>query len=422
MDGQFTLNGPDAQVIWKAESVTNGNGVDYAAMLDADPTNNYSACKQDKVQKCELGGLKPEELYESYEAPHATWPAFSNYDQFPSSSESDCARSCFKNCNCVVTIFRDGTCYKKKLPLAHGKVDLNMPGTALVKAEISRWREEICPATLTLVILVSLDTSVFLNFLFVATISALVFCSNPKKKKLSRLSSILETNLQSFTYEDLREATGGFREELGKGFFGTVYKGVISSSSSSNIVAVKKLDKLAQQGEKEFRTEVSAIAKSHHKNLVRLLGFCDEGPHGILVSEFMSNGTLASFIFGILKPDWNKRIQMAFGIAKGPMYWHEECSTQIIHCDIKPQNILLDESFTPRISDFGLAKLLIHTAIRRTRGYVAPEWFRSKPITAKVDVYSYRVMLSEIICCRKHVEDERENQEEIILTDWVYDC
>lgn len=101
---------------------------------------------------------------------------------------------------------------------------------------------------------------------------------------------------------------------------------------------------------------------------------------------------------------------MAVGIARGLVYLHEECSTQIIHCDIKPQNILLDDSFTARISDFGLAKLLMgdetrtQTAIRGTKGYVAPEWFRSKHITAKVDVYSYGVMLLKIICCRKNVE------------------
>ncbi|XVE86292.1 hypothetical protein DITRI_Ditri18aG0023700 [Diplodiscus trichospermus] len=180
--------------------------------------------------------------------------------------------------------------------------------------------------------------------------------------------------------------------------------------------------------EREFVAQASAIAKTHHKNLVRLLGFCDEGQHRLLVYEFMSNGTLASFLFGISKPDWNKRVQIAFGIARGLAYLHEECGTQIIHCDIKPQNILLDDSFTARISDLGLAKLLMNeetrtlTAVRGTRGYVAPEWFRNKPITAKVDVYSFGVMLLEIIFCRKSLEMERENEEEVILVDWVYDC
>lgn len=204
-------------------------------------------------------------------------------------------------------------------------------------------------------------------------------------------------------------------------------KGVIFSSSSRNYIAVKKLDKLHQEGEKEFK-EVSTIAKTHHKNLVRLLGFCDEGPNKLLVYEFMSNGTLASFLFGISRPDWNKRIQIASGIARGIMYLHEECVTQIIHCDIKPQNILLDDSFTARISDIGLAKLLLndqtrtHTVVRGTRGYVAPEWFRNHPITTKIDVYSYGVMLLEVIFCRKSLDMEKENEEEVVLIDWVYDC
>ena len=149
---------------------------------------------------------------------------------------------------------------------------------------------------------------------------------------------------------------------------------------------------------------------THHKNLVRLIGFCDEGPHKLLVYEFMCNGTLASFLFGSSAPDWKIRTQMAFGVARGLMYLHEECSTQIIHCDIKPQNVLLDDSFTARISDFGLAKLLMSdqtrtlTAIRDMTGYIAPEWFRNKPITAKVDIYSYGVMLLEIISCRKCID------------------
>ena len=149
---------------------------------------------------------------------------------------------------------------------------------------------------------------------------------------------------------------------------------------------------------------------THHKNLVRLIGFCDEGPHKLLVYEFMCNGTLASFLFGSSMPEQTIRTQMAFGIARGLMYLHEECSTQIIHCYIKPQNVLLDDSFTARISDFGLAKLLTSdqtqtlTAIRDMTGYVAPEWFRNQPITAKVDIYSYGVMLLEIISCRKCID------------------
>ena len=144
--------------------------------------------------------------------------------------------------------------------------------------------------------------------------------------------------------------------------------------------------------------------------------------------EYLSNGTLANFLFGSLRPSWKQRTQIAFGIARGLLYLHEECGTQIIHCDIKPQNILLDDYYNARISDFGLAKLLAmdqsktETAIRGTKGYVSPEWFRNKPITVKVDVYSFGVMLLEIICCRKSVDLEIGEAENPVLTDWAYDC
>ena len=165
-----------------------------------------------------------------------------------------------------------------------------------------------------------------------------------------------------------------------------------------------------QDNEKEFKAEVNVIGQTHHKNLVRLIGYCDEKQHRLLVYEFMQNGTLASFLFDGLKPSWHQRTQIAFGIARGLFYLHEGCSTHIIHCDIKPQNVLLDEYYNARISDFGLAKLLVinqsqtKTAIRGTKGYVAPDWFRSAPISVKVDVYSFGVLLLEIVCCRKNVE------------------
>lgn len=214
---------------------------------------------------------------------------------------------------------------------------------------------------------------------------------------------------------------------MGRGGFGVVYKGTIQAGST-RVVAVKKLDKVVQDGEKEFKTEVQVIGQTHHKNLVRLLGFCDEGQNRLLVYEFLSNGTLANFLFGCSKPNWKQRTQIAFGIARGLLYLHEECGTQIIHCDIKPQNILLDNYYNARISDFGLAKLLVmdqsktQTAIRGTKGYVAPEWFRNRPITVKVDVYSFGVMLLEIICCRRNVDLEIGEVENPVLTDWAYDC
>jgi serine/threonine protein kinase len=223
-------------------------------------------------------------------------------------------------------------------------------------------------------------------------ISTLCFCSSfiyRNKVANVREENNVESNLRSFTYKELTEATEGFKDELGRGAFGGVYKGAIKTGFT-NFIAVKKLDGVVEHGEKEFKTEVTVIGQTHHKNLVRLLGFCDEGQHRLLVYEFLSNGTLADFLFGSLRPSWKQRTQIAFGIARGLLYLHEECSTQIIHCDIKPQNILIDDYYNARISDFGLAKLLAinqsqtKTAIRGTKGYVAPEWFRNTPVTVKV--------------------------------------
>lgn len=389
-----------------------------------DSNNQYSGCKQEKVQKCNQRS-KPEELFEMQAMNNAFWPSSANYERFPLQNEEVCNSSCFKDCNCVVAVVKEGTCWKKKLPLSYGRLDRNTYGKVLVKIpkvdgssgnKISRNPNgaKKDQSAVILVVSVLLGGSLLFNFIFVATVSLVVFFAYRRSQRVNKVSSLLEMNLRVFTFQELQEATEGFREEVGKGSFGTVYKGIISTSSSKAIVAVKKLERLAQDGEKEFKTEAGAIAKIHHKNLVRLVGFCDEGSNRLLVYEFMTNGTLASFLFGISRPDWNKRLQMAYGIARGLMYLHEECSTQIIHCDIKPQNILLDDTFTTKISDFGLAKLLgsnqtrTSTVIRGTKGYVAPEWFRNSPVTAKVDVYSYGVMLLEILCCRRNIEMERE--------------
>ena len=166
---------------------------------------------------------------------------------------------------------------------------------------------------------------------------------------------------------------------------------------------------------------------------MRLLGYCNEQNHRLLIYELMKNGTLSNFLFGEgERPGWESRAEIALGIARGLLYLHEECDTQIIHCDIKPQNVLLDNNYTAKIADFGLAKLLMkdqtrtNTNVRGTMGYIAPEWLKNAPVTTKVDVYSFGVMLLEIIFCRKHMElhsgDESMEVEYTILTDWILSC
>ncbi|XP_022732842.1 G-type lectin S-receptor-like serine/threonine-protein kinase LECRK4 [Durio zibethinus] len=414
-----------------------------------DENNPYTGCKPDYTsypEDCNPdGSTNGEDRFDFKPMSFADFP-FSDYGILKPATELECKQSCLLDCSCAVAILQDptltengiGTCWKKKLPLSSGWFDRdNIARTALFKvpkSNASRTNQATTKPSIEnrnqviLILSVLLGTSAIFNFFSLAAISLIFLCLY--QRRLRYLDGIpsgrdLETNLRSFTYKDLEQATNRFKEELGRGAFGTVYKGELPSSYG-NYVAVKKLEKFAKEGEKEFKTEVKVIGQTHHKNLVRLLGYCDEGENRLLVYEFMQNGSLASFLFGVLRPSWQRRLQIASGIAKGLTYLHEECNTQIIHCDIKPQNILLDDSFTAKISDFGLSKLLINnntrtlTGIRGTKGYVAPEWFRNTPVTVKVDVYSFGVMLLEIICRRRCVEVEME--EATILTEWAFEC
>ncbi|KAK3205060.1 hypothetical protein Dsin_019106 [Dipteronia sinensis] len=409
-----------------------------------DPNDRYGSCKPNFTQTCEDDelGRSPEDLYDYEELTNTDWPT-SDYELLTPFTEEGCRRSCLHDCMCAVVIFRAGDmCWKKKLPLSNGRVDSNINGKALIKIRKGKVppnpfdrfpdpeneKKRKSRENLILVGSVLLGGSVLFNFILVGAVCLCFFCVYHKKyKPIPGNDSVAETNLRCFSFKELQEATNGFQEELGKGAFGVVYKGTLNHIGSTILIAVKKLNTLIHDGDKEFKAEVNVIGQTHHKNLVRLLGFCDDGLQRLLVYEFLSNGTLASSLFGELKPSWSLRTEIALGIARGLLYLHEECSTQIIHCDIKPQNILLDDYYNARISDFGLAKLLLlnqsqtHTAIRGTKGYVAPEWFRNLPVTVKVDVYSFGVLLLEIICCRRSVDMEI-NEAEALLTDWAYDC
>ncbi|XP_021755732.1 G-type lectin S-receptor-like serine/threonine-protein kinase At2g19130 [Chenopodium quinoa] len=238
-------------------------------------------------------------------------------------------------------------------------------------------------------------------------VAAVVFLWKSRRKYSVRASEPEEGSLVLMKYSALRRATKNFTSKLGEGGFGFVYKGTLPNSSCD--IAVKHL-KIQGQGEKQFRAEISTLGTIHHSNLVHLWGFCVEGSKRFLVYEFMPNGSLDRHIFfdsrGNL--DWTTRYKIGLGIAKGLAYLHSGCRECIIHCDIKPENILLDDEYNPKIADFGLAKLLcrdfsrVLTTMRGTRGYLAPEWISGSPITSKADVYSYGMMLFEIISGRRN--------------------
>ncbi|KAL2474223.1 G-type lectin S-receptor-like serine/threonine-protein kinase [Forsythia ovata] len=227
----------------------------------------------------------------------------------------------------------------------------------------------------------------------------------------------VEGSLVAFGYKDLQIATKNFSNKLGGGGFGSVFKGTLPDST---VIAVKKLDSISQ-GEKQFRTEVSTIGTIQHVNLVQLHGFCSEGDRKLLVYEYMENGSLDSHLFNVKESkvlDWKTRYQIMLGIARGLSYLHEKCRDCIIHCDIKPENILLDAEFCPKVADFGLAKLVgrdfsrVLTTLRGTRGYLAPEWISGVAITAKADVYSYGMMLFEFISGRRNSEQSKDRMVE----------
>ncbi|KAB2619092.1 G-type lectin S-receptor-like serine/threonine-protein kinase SD2-5 [Pyrus ussuriensis x Pyrus communis] len=228
-----------------------------------------------------------------------------------------------------------------------------------------------------------------------------------------------------FSYRDLQTATNNYSVKLGQGGFGSVYQGSLPDGTQ---LAVKKLEGIGQ-GKKEFRAEVSIIGSIHHLHLVRLRGFCAEGSHRLLVYDYMANGSLDKWIFkknnGEFLLDWETRFNIALGTAKGLAYLHEDCDVKIVHCDIKPENVLLDTNYLAKVSDFGLAKLMtreqshVFTTLRGTRGYLAPEWITNYAISEKSDVYSYGMLLLEIIGGRKNY-DPTETSEKSHLPSYAF--
>ncbi|KAL9143102.1 hypothetical protein ABFS82_14G213500 [Erythranthe guttata] len=408
-----------------------------------DPNDRLSGCKQDFVPQSCNQESNDTDHYSFSDMPRVNWP-LSDYASFGPVSEDWCRQDCLNDCFCSVAIYgSNGVCWKKRSPLSNGVIDPSVGGKALVKirkndtttttAENPFERKSSNRSALIVTGSVLLGSSVFLNLLLLSSALFFVFRFKGRKSKTAiRAHNTVPpgvVSIRSFGFDELKEATNGFNEEIGSGAWSTVYKGTLKEGENVIFVAVKKPHKIAEEADQEFKAEVSSISRTNHKNLVQLLGYCDEGQNRLLVYEYMPNGSLAEFLFeNPSPPNWYRRVQIAFATARGLCYLHEECTMQIIHCDIKPQNVLLDGSHVAKISDFGLAKLLradqtrTNTGIRGTRGYVAPEWFRNMPITAKVDVYSYGILLLELLCCRKNFLPDVEDENVVVLADWAYDC
>uniref|UniRef100_A0A0E0N116 Protein kinase domain-containing protein n=1 Tax=Oryza rufipogon TaxID=4529 RepID=A0A0E0N116_ORYRU len=254
-------------------------------------------------------------------------------------------------------------------------------------------------------------------------------------KGTPRIESFLQRNgtlhPKRYTYTEVKRMTKSFAEKLGHGGFGAVYRGNLSDGSQ---VAVKMLKDSKGDGE-EFINEVASISRTSHVNVVTLLGFCLHRSKRALIYEYMPNGSLERYAFrnnskGELSLTWEKLFDVAVGIARGLEYLHRGCSTRIVHFDIKPHNILLDQEFCPKISDFGMAKLCANkesivsiAGARGTIGYIAPEVYSKQfgAISSKSDVYSYGMMILEMVGARERNIDANSESSSHYFPQWIYE-
>ncbi|XLU58354.1 hypothetical protein S245_053002 [Arachis hypogaea] len=285
-------------------------------------------------------------------------------------------------------------------------------------------------------IIIGIGSGIIAVVIIVAGLMANCFtCKSSRIKNNQDIETFLRDQgvltLKRYRFSDVKKMTNSFKDELGQGGFGIVYKGKLSNGSD---VAVKMLNQSKENGE-DFINEVASISRTSHVNVVTLLGFCLEGHKKVLIYEFMSNGSLDNFIYkkepkSSLFLSWDHLYHISIGIARGLEYLHRGCNIRILHFDIKPHNILLDENFCPKISDFGLAKLCprkeSHISMSKTRGtigYIAPEvWNRHfGRVSHKSDVYSYGMMLLEMVGMKeKNIIAETNQTSEMYFPDWIY--
>ncbi|XP_034921156.1 probable serine/threonine-protein kinase PBL2 [Populus alba] len=262
------------------------------------------------------------------------------------------------------------------------------------------------------------------------------FRSLNKSLIASKVDVSAHSNLRSFSFTDLKNATKNFRSEtlLGEGGFGCVFKGWIDLNTfaptkpgSGVVVAVKKLKPESCQGHKEWLTEVNYLGQLHHDNLVKLIGYCSESDNRLLVYEFMPKGSLEQHLFrkGVQPITWTMRMNIAIDVARGLSFLHG-LDANVIYRDLKASNVLLDSDYNAKLSDFGLARdgptgdnTHVSTKVLGTRGYAAPEYVATGHLTPKSDVYSYGVVLLELLSGRRALDEERGGFDDETLVDWA---
>ncbi|KAK7311878.1 hypothetical protein RJT34_10323 [Clitoria ternatea] len=357
---------------------------------------------------------------------------------FSKTDLAGCQKSCSGNCSCLALFFHksSGDCFLLDSLGSFEKSELDSSYVSYIKVSGnggagtgtggsgSSSKHTIVVVVIVIVTLLAICVLVFVGVKYFRKKQRLPESPRENSEEDNFLENLTGMPIR-YSYKDLETATNNFSVKLGQGGFGSVYKGVLPDGTQ---LAVKKLEGIGQ-GKKEFRAEVSIIGSIHHLHLVRLKGFCADGSHRLLAYEYMANGSLDKWIFkknkGEFLLDWDTRFNIALGTAKGLAYLHEDCDSKIVHCDIKPENVLLDDHFMAKVSDFGLAKLMnreqshVFTTLRGTRGYLAPEWITNYAISEKSDVYSYGMVLLEIIGGRKNY-DPRETSEKSHFPTYAY--
>ncbi|KAM2356713.1 hypothetical protein ACFX1X_005779 [Malus domestica] len=269
-----------------------------------DPSDELEGCRQNFVsQSCDEAS--PEDHFYFQEMQNSDWTTAS-YEYFNNVSEDWCKQNCLKDCFCAALVFTEDVCLKKGTPLFNGRIDPTLSSKSLIKMRKNSTNERKHDgSTFKRVEPVLLSSSAFLNFflLFITCFLVLRFLNDRKANANMFYPVIQGINLKCFSYMELKQATNGFMEELGRGSFSTVFKGVLASDNGK-CVAVKRLDTMIGGNDLKFRAEVSSMGRTNHRNLVQLLGFCNERHNRILVYEFMSNGSLESFLFGGSRPSW----------------------------------------------------------------------------------------------------------------------
>ncbi|XP_007203507.2 probable L-type lectin-domain containing receptor kinase S.5 [Prunus persica] len=278
-------------------------------------------------------------------------------------------------------------------------------------------------------------------FVLVTGVSAYLFWTRQGEKEDAHLQidEEIQTNSMApkkFKLKELQRATGRFnpKNKLGKGGFGTVYKGLLGNKE----VAVKRVSKDSRQGKQEFIAEVTTIGRLRHKNLVKLIGWCYERHELLIVYEFMPNGSLDRFVFrddtlGMEKEEptlsWERRHSIILGVAQALDYLHNGCEKRVLHRDIKASNIMLDSDFIARLGDFGLARTIQQSGLTHhstkeiagTPGYMAPETFLTGRATVETDVYAFGVLVLEVVCGRRPSNQNEQNNYNNSIVYWLWD-